>query len=73
MEVLEVNMNKINNIINSRHKKRRNRNLEGCRAELVTSATLGDLGEVVDQPLEDVGSVQVAVVVDVDVHHALGV
>lgn len=73
MEVLEVNMNKINNIINSRHKKRRNRNLEGRRAELVTSATLGDLGEVVDQPLEDVGSVQVAVVVDVDVHHALGV
>ena len=47
--------------------------LDGCGAELVTPPPLGDLREVVDQPLEDVCGVQVAVVVDVDVHHALGV
>lgn len=39
----------------------------------MAGATLRDLGEVVDQALEYVGGVQIAVVVDVDVHHALGV
>lgn len=47
--------------------------LQRCRAKLVAGATLCDLREVVDQALEYVGGVQIAVVVDVDVHHALGV
>ena len=47
--------------------------LKGADAQLLSTPALGDLGQVVDQPLEDVGGVEVAVVVDVDVHHALGV
>lgn len=47
--------------------------LQGCCAELMAGATLSDLREVVDQALEYVGGVQITVVVDVDVHHALGI
>lgn len=47
--------------------------LQGRRAELMAGATLCDLREVVDQALEYVGGVQITVVVDVDVHHTLGI
>lgn len=47
--------------------------LQWSHPQLLAAAALGDLGQVVDQPLEDVGGVQVTVVVDVDVDHTLGV
>lgn len=47
--------------------------LQGCCAELMAGTALRDLREVVYQALEYVGGVQIAVVVDVDVHHTLGI
>lgn len=47
--------------------------LQWSHPQLLAAAALGDLGQVVDQPLEDVGGVQVAVVVDIDVDDTLGV
>lgn len=47
--------------------------LKRSRAELVAPATLRDFRKVVDQPLKYVCSIQVTVVVHVDVHHTLGI
>lgn len=47
--------------------------LQGRCSELMAGSTLRDLWEVIDQALEDVGGVQITVVVDVDVHHTLGI
>lgn len=47
--------------------------LQGRCSELMAGSTLRDLWEVVDQALEYVGGVQITVVVDVDVHHTLGI
>lgn len=47
--------------------------LQWSHAQLLAAAALGDLGQVVDQPLKNVGGVQVAVIVDVNVDDTLGV
>lgn len=47
--------------------------LYGCCAKLVASTTLRNFREVIDQPFEYVSSIQVTVVVHVDVHHTLGI
>lgn len=47
--------------------------LKRSRAELVAPATLCNFRKVVDQPLKYVCSIQVTVVVHVDVHHTLSI
>lgn len=44
-----------------------------CCAKLMASTTLGNFWEVIDQPLKYVSSIQVTVIVHVDVHHTLGI
>lgn len=47
--------------------------LQWRHAELLAAAALSDLRQVADEALEDVGRVQVTVVVHEDVDHALSV
>lgn len=47
--------------------------LQRCRAQLVASAALGDLGQVVYQPLKYISSVQVTVIIHINIHHTLGI
>lgn len=47
--------------------------LQRSHPELLTTPPLSYLRQVVDEPLEDVGGIQVTVVVHVDVDHALGI
>lgn len=47
--------------------------LQRSHPQLLAAAALGDLGQVVDQPLKDVGGIQIAVVVDVDVDDTLSI
>lgn len=47
--------------------------LQRRHAQLLTAPALSDLRQVADEALKDVGSVQVAVIVHVDVDHTLGV
>ena len=49
------------------------RYLQRGHPQLLAAPALGDLRQVVDEPLKDVGGVQVTVVVHVDVHHTLGI
>lgn len=47
--------------------------LQRSHPELLTTPALSYLRQVVDEPLKDVGGIQVTVVVHVDVDHALGI
>ena len=47
--------------------------LQWGHAHFLSTPAHGNLREVVHQPLEDVGRVQVTVVVHIDVHHTLGI
>ena len=54
-------------------KNKKNFNLYHGRSKVQCCSTLAQLGQVVDQPLEYIGSGQVTVVVHVDVDNTLGV
>lgn len=43
------------------------------RAELMASSALCNLGQVVHQPLKYISSVQVTVIIHIDIHHTLGI
>lgn len=47
--------------------------LQRRHSQFLTTPALSDLGQIVDKPFKDVCSVQVAVIVHVDVHNTLGV
>lgn len=56
-----------------KEKDRKKFHLQGCCTELMASSTLGDFREVVDQPLKYVSSIQVTVIVHIDVYYTLGI
>lgn len=41
--------------------------------EFYSLSALGYFRKIVDEPLKDVGKVQVTVIVDVNIHHTLGI
>lgn len=47
--------------------------LQRSHPKLLTTPALSDLRQVVDKALKDVGCIQVAVIVYVDVNHTLGI
>lgn len=47
--------------------------LEWCCAELVACPALCDLRQVIHQPLKDISSIQVTIIIHIDIHHTLGI
>lgn len=47
--------------------------LQGSHSQLLPTSALSDLRQVVDESFKDVGSIQVTIIVHIDVNNTLGI